>query len=538
MDRVRETDVLVVGAGPTGLTAAIELRRGGVRCRVVDQLAQPMAYAKAVGVQPRTLEVLEGMGVVQQALDESTPLRGQIVHADGVEVARLEIPALPDIPFAFVGIPQYATEQVLQQRLRQLGTEVERGVQLTGFEQDNDGVTATLQGPSGPETVRAAYLVGADGAHSIVRSTLGLSYEGGAFAEEYMLGDVEVDWSLPHDYAFRATRTLPDGSVDGLVAIPIKGHGRYRLSMLAPPELSTRALPSDGVAHGFEGSRKPRLEDIQAVLDRLAPEPTTARNLRWSSVFRISHRIVDRYGVGRVFVAGDAAHIHPPTGAQGMNTGIQDAHNLGWKLALAVQRLAAPGLLDSYDAERRPVGEEVVGRTVRSAREGFGADSDDPTYVIRREGQLLIDYADSPIIGGADVGPLPGTRAPDATGLVRSGATFSLRLFEVLRRDVHTVIGYAASDASPSALAEIGRAVEAAVAAAHDRLEAYLVAATGADTTSTLLPTLVDAQSTFAAAYDATPGTVVVVRPDGYVGYRGVAGDLDGITGYLGRTFR
>ena len=134
---------------------------------------------------------------------------------------------------------------------------------------------------------------------------------------------------------------------------------------------------ADGVAHGFEGERKPELHHIQAVLDRLSPEPTTARNLRWSSVFRISHRIVDAYGRGRVFVAGDAAHIHPPTGAQGMNTGIQDAHNLAWKLALAVSGHAAPGLLDSYDAERRPVGEEVVGRTVRSAREGIGADSTD-----------------------------------------------------------------------------------------------------------------------------------------------------------------
>ena len=134
------------------------------------------------------------------------------------------------------------------------------------------------------------------------------------------------------------------------------------------------------------------------MLDRLSPEPTTARNLRWSSVFRISHRIVDAYGRGRVFVAGDAAHIHPPTGAQGMNTGIQDAHNLAWKLALAVGGARRAGLLDSYDAERRPVGEEVVGRTVRSAREGIGADSTDPDYVIRREAQLLIDYADSPIV--------------------------------------------------------------------------------------------------------------------------------------------
>jgi pentachlorophenol monooxygenase len=143
-----------------------------------------------------------------------------------------------------------------------------------------------------------------------------------------------VDWSVPRGYGIRAMHHTDGKTDDLLVCIPLPGHGRYRMSMLVPDELA--AAPADGVAHGFEGGRKPELHHIQAVLDRLSPEPTTARNLRWSSVFRISHRIVDTYGRGRVFVAGDAAHIHPPTGAQGMNTGIQDAHNLAWKLALAV----------------------------------------------------------------------------------------------------------------------------------------------------------------------------------------------------------
>jgi pentachlorophenol monooxygenase len=314
-------------------------------------------------------------------------------------------PALPDVPFGFIGIPQYETERILRDRLTSLGTQVERDVRLVGFEQDDEGVTATLEGPDGEETVRTAYLVGADGAHSVVRKTLGLSFEGGAFADQYMLGDVEVDWSLPPGLAVRSTHTLEDGTVDGLVAIPLKGDGRYRMSMLVPSHLSTAAGGGDGIDHGFGSGATPTLEDIQVVIDRLAPEPATARNLRWSSVFRISHRIVDRYSVGRVFVAGDAAHIHPPTGAQGMNTGIQDAHNLAWKLALAVSGKASATLLDSYDAERRPVGEEVVGRTVVSAREGIGADSNDPTFVIRREGQLLIDYDGSPPAGGHRLDP-------------------------------------------------------------------------------------------------------------------------------------
>ena len=211
--------VLVAGAGPVGLTAAVELRRRGIACRIVDQMLEPPQYAKAVGVQPRTLEIFEGMGVLRQVLDEAVEFGGQIVYVDGQEVNRLAWPSLPDIPFGFIGIPQYETERILRERLAGLGTQIERDVRLVGFEQDDEGVTATLEGPDGEETVRAAYLVGADGAHSVVRKTLGLSFEGGAFAEQYMLGDVEVDWSLPPGLAVRSTHTLEDGTVDGLVAI-------------------------------------------------------------------------------------------------------------------------------------------------------------------------------------------------------------------------------------------------------------------------------------------------------------------------------
>ncbi len=534
-----QVQVLVTGAGPAGLTAAVELRRRGVDCRIIDELAEPVHYAKAVGVQPRTLEIFEGMGIVRPALDESIQLRGQIVFAEGREVLRMDLPQLRDVPFGFVGIPQYATERVLASRLQELGTHVERGVRLISFTQDPDGVTATLEEAGRTTNLRAAYLIGADGAHSVVRRTLGLSFEGDAFAEEYMLGDVEVDWSMPQGYGVRSTRKLNDGTNDLLVAIPLRGDNRYRMSMLAGLNLTTTGdqpgAPADGVEHGFEGGRKPTLQDIQVVIDRLAPEPATARNLRWSSVFRISHRIVDRYSVGRVFVAGDAAHIHPPTGAQGMNTGIQDAHNLAWKLVLAVSGKASATLLESYDAERRPVGEEVVGRTVRSAREGIGADSDDPTFVIRREAQLLIDYDDSPITAGPeDVTPFPGTRAPDARGLTRAAVTDPFRLFTVLGRDRHTILGYAGDGTT---LIAIEAAVDAAVQGSHDEMDPYLVAAPDADTSRSLIPVLRDDAGQFAAAYHATDSQVFVLRPDGYLGFRGSAQDLESLGSYLRTTF-
>lgn len=340
MPNASQTQVLIAGAGPIGLTAAIELTRRGIECRIVDPLLEPPQYAKAVGVQPRTLELFESMGVLQRILNAAVQMHGQIVYVNGENVGQIEFPIPPDVPFGFIAIPQYATERILRDDLALRGVQVERGLQVTGFEQDAEGVCATVTGDGGEQTVRASYLIGADGAHNAVRKTLGLAFDGGAFEEQYMLGDVEVDWSMPRGYAIRAMHQTDGATDDLLVCIPLPGRGRYRMSMLVPPDLSAAA--SQGIAHGFEGDRKPDLNHIQAVLDRLSPEPTTARNLRWSSVFRISHRIVDAYGRGRVFVAGDAAHIHPPTGAQGMNTGIQDAHNLAWKLALAVSGRQRP----------------------------------------------------------------------------------------------------------------------------------------------------------------------------------------------------
>jgi pentachlorophenol monooxygenase len=510
-----QTQVLIAGGGPIGLTAAIELSRRGIACRVVDPLVEPPQYAKAVGVQPRTLEVFEGMGILRRILDAALLMRGQIVYVNGERVSQLDLTLPDDVPFGFIAIPQYATEAILRDELAMHGVHVQRGARVTGFEQDADGVTATLAGVAGQQTLRAAYLIGADGAHSAVRKALGLTFEGAAFEEQYMLGDVEVDWSVPRGYGLRSMHQTDGKTDDLLVCIPLPGRGRYRMSMLVPDDLT------DGDT--------PHLHHIQAVLDRLSPEPTTARNLRWSSVFTISHRIVDSYGGGRVFIAGDAAHIHPPTGAQGMNTGIQDAHNLAWKLAVAIEGRAAPGLLDTYDAERRPVGEEVVGRTVRSARDGIGADSSDLGYVIRREAQLLIDYAGSPIVAqGA------GARAPDATGLTRDAVTGPLRLFQLLGRREHTALLYAPD--GPVDVAAYEAAAAAAVHAAHGRMDTYLIAARHAEVGATELPLIRDTAGDFAKNYAASGPSAYVVRPDGYLGFTGGL-DPTALTAYLGATF-
>ncbi|TMM18896.1 MAG: pentachlorophenol monooxygenase [Actinobacteria bacterium] len=535
-----DVDVLVVGAGPVGLTVAGELRRRGLACRIIDRLEAPAGIAKAVGIQPRTLEVWEATGVLADALDASTPMLGQKVFVNGQETSEMRMDLPPSVPFEFVSLPQYETERILTEHLARMDTSIERGVELTSFDPDSKGVSAELVGPGGQETVRAQFLVGCDGAHSATRKSLGVEFAGGAFPDEYMLGDVEVDWSMPAGFAIRAMHQTNGQVDDALVCIPLPGHNRYRMSMLVPPELATKPPAEGEVAHGMEAARIPELEHIQAVLDRLAPQATRASNLRWSSLFRISHRIVDRYGDGRVFLAGDAAHIHPPTGAQGMNTGIQDAYNLGWKLGLTLQGVAIDGLLDTYNAERHPVGEEVVGRTVRHARAGFEADPDDPSTVVLREAQLLVGYPDSPLVGddveGTQLaeGPRPGQRAPDCRGLRRRSVAFPVRLFELLRGGEHTLLLYAEGEEQAAGFSKL--ATEATERAAR-HLHTYVVLAAGVDPAQVLLPTVQDVAGEFRSAYDATGGCGYLIRPDGYVGYRAGKITSPNLLAHLGKTF-
>ncbi|WP_432197280.1 FAD-dependent monooxygenase [Streptomyces sp. bgisy027] len=562
---VVDTDVLIVGAGPVGLTAAAELRRQGVACRVIDRLPARLPYAKAVGVQPRTLEIWDRMGMVRAALEVAVPMRGQVLYDGGVEQARFEVRLPPEVPYVFAALPQYETERIIEEQLARFGARIERGTELVGFTQDEGAVVSRIVTASGAEQeVRSRFLIGCDGAHSTVRKGLGLAFEGGAFPEEYMLADVEVDWSLPQGYGVRATHHDEDGRIDDLlVCIPLPGDRRYRMSMLVPPELSAHAegASQDSVAHGLEGGRAPGLGHIQAVLDRLSPQPTTASAMRWSSVFRISHRLVDRYSVGRVFVAGDAAHIHPPTGAQGMNTGIQDAYNLAWKLALALEGGAHPRLLDSYDAERRPIGEEVVGRTVKHATEGIRATPDDMTTVMSREAQLLVAYPGSPLVAAGDTppaapgdagspGPQAGERAPDCTGLLAGVAVAPLRLYDLLRERGHVLVLYADSS---DALASCREAAATGHRLVGDQLTAFVVSRDEVtpqavrrptDPDGRRLPVFRDGAAQFARLYGVDAPTAFLIRPDGYLGARlsppaaaGATGAASALSDALGRVF-
>ncbi len=542
----RGTEVLVVGAGPAGLTHAIELSRRGIAVRVVDKRPQASTQAdKAIGIHCRTMEIWEEQGVVKEAMDAGIWLHGQTVFVNGEQTHQVDWTGLDELPYAHLGLPQYDTERILGARLAAQGVAVERGVELVGFTQDDEGVTARLRHASGEvETTRAHYLVGCDGAHSAVRSVLGLTFEGGLsmFPQLFMLGDVDVDWDLPAGHLVRFVRIEDDEFTGMLVCVPLKGRNRYRIATLAPQRWQ-EAVGTGVVPAGFwEEYEPPSLADVQAAIDDLGPPGTTASDLRWSSIFRIKHGIVDRYREGRVFVAGDAAHLHPPAGGQGMNTGIQDAWNLGWKLALAVRGLAAPGLLDSYEAERRPAGKMIVDRAVSIAFTDE-MDMEDEKAQFLLEMQMTMNYAGSPLVGEEDgtafpAGPEPGHRAPDVHGLRRFGVAHPLRLFDLTRGPRSTLLLSADAGASEEQLLDLEKLAVAVRQQGRGEVDAYLVAAPGVRVPLLVdLPVVRDADRTFAVAYGVAgaPTAAYLVRPDGHVGFRSrpVTGDalLDHLAG-------
>jgi 2-polyprenyl-6-methoxyphenol hydroxylase-like FAD-dependent oxidoreductase/heme-degrading monooxygenase HmoA len=527
----RAVEVLVVGAGPAGLTHAIELARRGIAVRVVDKRPRASTQAdKAIGIHCRTMEIWEDQGIVTDAMDAGIWLYGQTVFVNGEQTHQVDWAGLDELPYAHLGLPQYDTERILGAKLACLGVVVERGVELVGFTQDDEGVTAQLRHASGEvETTRAQYLVGCDGAHSAVRSGLGLSFEGGLsmFPQLFMLGDVDVDWDLPAGHLVRFVRIEGDDFTGMLVCVPLKGRNRYRIATLAPQRWQ-EAVGSGVVPPGFwQEYEPPTLADMQAAIDDLGPPGTTASNLRWSSIFRIKHGIVDRYREGRVFVAGDAAHLHPPAGGQGMNTGIQDAWNLGWKLALAVRGEAAPGLLDSYEAERRPAGKMIVDRAVAIAFTDE-MDMEDEKAQFLLEMQMTMNYAGSPLVGEGPgdafpAGPEPGHRAPDVQGLRRFGVAHPLRLFDLTRGTRSTLLLHADAGASEEQVLALEKLAVGVRQQSRGEIDAYLVAAPDVRVPLLVdLPVVRDADRAFAAAYGVVgAGTAAyLVRPDGHVGFR------------------
>jgi 2-polyprenyl-6-methoxyphenol hydroxylase-like FAD-dependent oxidoreductase len=528
--------VLVVGAGPVGLTMAVELARHGIRCRIVDRLAEPLPHCRAIGVTPRTLEVWEDIGIVRDMIDAGIWITGLRSIIQG-QPPRDDFVDLSDLPYGELGLPQYETERLLARHLGGYGVEVERGVTLAGLVQRDEEVAVRLDRAEGEgEHAAFRYVIGCDGAHSAVRHAIGIAFAGEAFPMMFMLGDVHIDWQVPRGIAVRALRLVEDDAPAMFIAIPLPEPGRYRVSTLAPHEVAAPEAADHGIQSQLAG---PDLPHIQAIADELVPDRPRLTDLRWSSFFRISMRLAERYRRGRVFLAGDAAHIHPPTGGQGMNTGIQDAYNLAWKLALVLKGAASEALLDSYETERRPVGADVVART-RAASERYGREQGGKPDRLA-DTQIRVSYRGTPWVlgdrasGGAAL-PGPGDRAPDAGGLRRNNVGFALRLFDVLRGTQHVLVAHLPTAASGGRAEDVERLVRRL--GLSDHLRAVIIAAPGVDIAEQPGVALYrDDERRFAGAYGEGE-TAYLIRPDGYIGWRGRSCAEPGLTTYLDRIFR
>jgi 2-polyprenyl-6-methoxyphenol hydroxylase-like FAD-dependent oxidoreductase len=332
-----DVDVAIVGAGPTGLALAGELRLAGVTCRVYERRTDQPNITRAFAVHARTLELLDARGLA----DDLVPRGVRVDSVAPAPGARLDLTTLPTRYPMLLIVPQSGTEQLLERRATELGAEIVRGAEAVGLTQDADGVRLEL---AGHRTVRAAYVVGTDGAHSAVRGLAGVDFVGKQYETHIMLADVRLA-RPPGETLFGAT------TPEGLVLFVPFGDGWFRAIAW---DRSREEVPLDEPI---------ALDELRDTFQRIAGDDYGMGEPRWQTRFLSERRQARRYRVGRVFLAGDAAHVHSPIGGQGMNTGIQDAINLGWKLGAAAHGWAPEGLLDTYHDERHPVGANVLALT-------------------------------------------------------------------------------------------------------------------------------------------------------------------------------
>ncbi|MEU6256717.1 FAD-dependent monooxygenase [Streptomyces sp. NPDC047043] len=341
-------DVLVVGAGPTGLALAAQLRAYGASFRIVDRSLDRVRESRALAIQPRTLEALAPFGVTDELIGRGNPAMQVRIHLPRrvVQLPLFDI-GLADTAYPFLlFLSQAETESVLSEHLRGEGVGVERGTELVGLERAGSSVACRLRRGDGTEqAVAATYVVGCDGAHSTVRAQAGIGFEGYAYPQTFLLADLEVDGLEPG-----AVHTYMSGA-GVLLFFPLGSPATWRMLTMRPPD-----APDTQVTLGL----------LQHITDRYAGDRLALRDPVWMTDFRLHNRGAARYRSGPFFLAGDAAHIHSPAGAQGMNTGIQDALNLGWKLALVSRGRAPEKWLETYEAERAPVGRSVLRFTDRA----------------------------------------------------------------------------------------------------------------------------------------------------------------------------
>ncbi|HEX8670582.1 MAG TPA: FAD-dependent monooxygenase [Longimicrobium sp.] len=527
-----DTEVLVAGGGPTGLMLALGLVSRGIACRVVDRTPVRSDRSRALVVHARSLELLQKLGIADELVAAGRRTMAAKVFINGrpaVDFAFGEVAKVTDTPFPFtLLVSQVDTERVLERRLAALGTQVERPLELLGFAQDADAVRARVRHEDGrEEEIRARYIVGCDGAHSVVRKGAGLSFEGGAYPQDFVLADLMLDWEHDDDslYIFVSRAGL-------LAVFPFAEPGFYRLIATRP-----ESVPDD--------AGDPSLDEMREIVRETSPIPMELRDPRWLARFRLHHRAADHYRAGRAFVAGDAAHIHSPAGGQGMNTGLQDAANLAWKLALVLRGHAPEGFLDSYEAERLPVGQRLLRTTdrlfagtaargpVSLALAGFLLPRigrialGQPRLAVRGFrfiSQLEIAYPSSPVVDEARPrfrgGPRAGHRAPDAPVRRDGGET---TLFSLCTGAAHHLLVFGADSAD---------ALRTLAAAHLGDVQAHHI------THSTEVPgAWLDESGETHRRYGIAESGYYLIRPDGYIAFRAPGLDTAPLTQYLLRIF-
>ena len=486
-----KSQVLIAGAGPVGLTMAAELARYGVSVRIVDKSVQPTDKSKAVVLWSRTLELLDRAGCTDAFVALGNKVDAANIISDKTVIGHVNFSDVNSpYPFALM-LPQSDTERLLEEHLGRLGIDTQRQTELSSFEHDESGITAVLRNADGQEeVVKADWLIGCDGAHSAVRHGLGLSFLGNTLQSDWILADLHLS-----GYPMPTTEMVTYWHEDGVLLIIPMSATRFRI--IADLGLSQGNVPAN-----------PTLDQVQAIIDSRGPGGMTTENPIWLSAFRINERKVSDYRVGRVFVVGDAAHVHSPAGGQGMNTGMQDAFNLAWKLALVCRGEFTKALLDSFSVERSAVGAEVLkaaGRlTMVATMRNHTAQA-----VRNLFGRLLLGLAPvrkamvdtmSEVSVGYDHSPLNGP------GLHRGDIPAPGRRLEPIARQ------------TPAGSGKTPR---------------FALFAAGSGSVSALamkFPNLIDAE--IRAPLD--PGVMLLVRPDGYVACAAKSDNLAVIADYLG----
>jgi 2-polyprenyl-6-methoxyphenol hydroxylase-like FAD-dependent oxidoreductase len=531
-------DVLVVGAGPTGLTLAAQLKAHGVRFRIIDRLVDRARESRALAVQARSLEIFQAIGVADALVSRGTTTARVMIHFDDdravVEVPLGEVDAADTrVPFILF-VSQAETEAVLSDHLRSSGVTIERGIELTAVDVTASEVACVLRhGGGGDEHVSTRFVVGCDGAHSTVRKLAGIPFEGGAYPQDFLLADVEVHGGLNNNMI----HAFPRGS-GFAIFFPLGSPRPWRVIAMAGT--ASDRNQNDRI------SAPASIEELQSIADASTGGALKVSDPAWITRFRLHHRQTRRYREGPMFLAGDAAHIHSPVGAQGMNTGIQDAWNLGWKLALVVQGRARAELLDSYEAERWPIGRfllrvtdrvfSVVTRAVSSGRVvAWVRRAVVPRILSRVVGsrrlrtlgfrfvsELDIRYRSSPIVREGEPrlngGPRAGDRFPD--GFVKSDSGTTYLLQALAGPSLHLMLCGPVELWDAEACAQINEHGSGLVSVHHLTREA----APGA---------LVDESGEMWKRLALRDAAQYLIRPDGYIAYRCAGSDLTGVVDYL-----